>query len=496
MCEDSFCEQATQHHCTRGVVETLHLTQSHGRFGGEQGDEELQSLTGHVEHSIAQPEHRAAADRRQPHERSGGERQRFGAELWNATGAQARRRLPPPDLARHPMAHDLGRQVVLHARQLRSRARCAHTRLEHSGRQRGAETSGGDFGVDRLAYNAMPSDRNQPDREMLGGLVDGLCSMRVPARQVQAVAGGQREVEQRLAQLLEPWLGDGVPALDRIDGARERLPDPPALATSQLDDEHIVVVEVQVEPAGPLRREVGVDLHGMVECDHVAELLVAYSGAAGHRVGGNGYPRAHDAEGGLARPPPEKVLPERVYLGEARWPSDSRTERTAEEELLDERLGVTDELGQLWRVRMWDSLDLPVDLRTQESAPSESASVPSVSALSVASVSALSVPSESESDVSVPSPSVTSVLSASERSAPSPVPSAPSASLPTLPGRPSSAGCSLMSLSEIPMPALCPLSRTVKPDRVTNRARMRVLGGVVSTKGVTAPARACCAILR
>ena len=57
-------------------------------------------------------------------------------------------------------------------------------------------------------------------------------------------------VEQRITELLQPWRGDRVRALHRIRRTCHRSPDPPALRPAELDDEDVVEVEVQVEPAG------------------------------------------------------------------------------------------------------------------------------------------------------------------------------------------------------------------------------------------------------
>ncbi len=111
-------------------------------------------------------------------------------------------------------------------------------------------------------------------------------------------------------------------ALHRIGRALERRPDPPSLRPAELHDEHVVVVEVQVEAACVRRRQVGVDLHRVIECqrqvvgqpgevwigvvqalehhrvtapvavdhlvgrDQVVEVAVADSGSARHIAGG------------------------------------------------------------------------------------------------------------------------------------------------------------------------------------------------------------------
>ena len=110
--------------------------------------------------------------------------------------------------------------------------------------------------------------------------VDGLGGVREATRQVEAVAGLQREVQRRLAELVERRHRLARPRAHGVPGALQRLPHPPALAPVELQHEHVVEVEVQLEALRRRRREVGVDLHGVTE---VERQVVGQSGRGGDR---------------------------------------------------------------------------------------------------------------------------------------------------------------------------------------------------------------------
>src|SRR4029079_13764265 len=101
--------------------------------------------------------------------------------------------------------------------------------------------------VDRLAEYALPRHGHQPDREVVGRLVGRLRSVRIAAGKVEAVSGFEGEIEQWVAELVEARWSDRVLALHRIGGARQRRPDAPPLRAAELDHEHVVEVEVQVQ---------------------------------------------------------------------------------------------------------------------------------------------------------------------------------------------------------------------------------------------------------
>ena len=83
--------------------------------------------------------------------------------------------------------------------------------------------------------------------------IDRLSGVRMATREIEAVAGAQRQVEPRLAELVERQRCRPGHATHRVARALERIPDAPALGAFELEDEDVVEVEVQLEPAGRRR---------------------------------------------------------------------------------------------------------------------------------------------------------------------------------------------------------------------------------------------------
>ena len=131
------------------------------------------------------------------------------------------------------------------------------------------------------------------------GAVGRLGDVRMASRQVEHVAGFQHEVKDRLAQIVARRAWRRVGAADRVAARLGGRPDDPPLGTVELHDEDVVVVEVDVEPLRRRRRQVGVDLYGLVEleCEVVRELSETGVGemqSLEHHGGAVAVP-AHDA---------------------------------------------------------------------------------------------------------------------------------------------------------------------------------------------------------
>src|SRR4029079_2486922 len=148
------------------------------------------------------PEHRAVGDRGQPEQRTWRQLQRTRSEGRRDQWPQSRRRLPAPDLTRHPMPQRLGIDRAAQTIEP-DRARRRSTGLEQPDRQRGGEPPGSYLSVDRLAQYALPRHGHPPDREVVGRLVGRLRSVRIAAGKVEAVSEFEGEIEQWVAELVE-----------------------------------------------------------------------------------------------------------------------------------------------------------------------------------------------------------------------------------------------------------------------------------------------------
>ena len=84
--------------------------------------------------------------------------------------------------------------------------------------------------VDGVAHRLVPGRRHHADRQVRRRGVDGLGGVREAARQVEAVAGAQRQVQRRLAELVERRHRLLRPGAHGLERAGQRLPHPPPLA--------------------------------------------------------------------------------------------------------------------------------------------------------------------------------------------------------------------------------------------------------------------------
>ena len=91
-----------------------------------------------------------------------------------------------------------------------------------------------------------------------------------PARSVRSIAGSPSSSNV--------GIGSFGPLRTGCVRAGQRLPHPPPLAPVELQHEHVVEVEVQLQALGRRRRQVGVDLHGVAE---VEGQVVGQPGQAG-----------------------------------------------------------------------------------------------------------------------------------------------------------------------------------------------------------------------